>query len=648
MKLNKIAAIVLAMTAANAAHAIEGGMEATQGWPTAHQTLARTLTQSNLTLQQLNDIGDRFGKHFDSIDEARSYSAYAPYAAVPPSMPAPGVSAPSNTTAPVTVLSEAQIDKKIDSASLALKTQIQPQINTIRGDVVTVLRATAQNYQDQNAAIAYQTLNNDHQQQSIDNLDSFTTALNGTVQKQAIENIGRDDAISKNADAITDVKTVVSANTRGVVAATDAAQKAQATADTGVKAAATAQSTADAGVKAAATAQSTADQNTAQIHNLDSFTTALNGTVQKQAIENIGRDDAISKNTDAITDVKTVVSANTRGVVAATDAAQKAQATADTGVKAAATAQSTADQNTAQIHNLDSFSTALNGTVQKQAIENIGRDTAISKNADAINDVQTQVNVNGKGIVVATDAAHKAQNTADTALTATTVNKTAIETVKASAHDGDRLAKMNAAASNAQAKVYADQKAAEVEATEQPQISKMAATEQQHYNTLAVTEQQHFTALQTGVKQVQDTGAYAQKRAADAQAYAEANRQALIDTNARVAQNTADLQAQGQQQAAFEAQTNQKFSNIDKKIDNVEKKAMRGIAGANALAGLPQLNQDDTFGVAAAVGGYEGESAIAVGASAHPFESKAVTVKAGVTATNGAMGWNAGVGYSFR
>ncbi|WP_165465612.1 YadA C-terminal domain-containing protein [Enterobacter cloacae] len=332
-------------------------------------------------------------------------------------------------------------------------------------------------------------------------------------------------------------------------------------------------------------------------------------------------------------------------------AASTAQAKVYADQKAAeveATALSGAKQNAAQIHNLDSFTTALNGTVQKQAIENIVRDDAINKNANAITDVKTIVSANTRGMVAASDVAHKAQTTADTALTQAAVNKTAIETVKASAHDGDRLAKMNAAASNAQAKVYADQKAGEVVATEQPQISKMAATEQHHYNTLAATEDKHFTELQYGVKHAENTGAYAQKRAADAQAYAEANRQALIDTNTRVAQNTADIQAQGQQQAAFEAQTNQKFSNIDKKIDKVEKKAMRGIAGANALAGLPQLNQDDTFGVAAALGGYEGESAIAVGASAHPFENKAVTVKAGVTATNGAMGWNAGVGYSFK
>lgn len=143
------------------------------------------------------------------------------------------------------------------------------------------------------------------------------------------------------------------------------------------------------------------------------------------------------------------------------------------------------------------------------------------------------------------------------------------------------------------------------------------------------TRSGQFNTLSAGVKQAQDTGAYAQSRADAAYAHSEANRQALDATNKRVAQNTADIANHEQRIQSLEGQTNSKFADLNKQIDDNRKRASAGIAGVAAMANIPQVLEHQTFAIGAGAGNTDGESALAVGFSARASQN--TVVKASVS-----------------
>ena len=143
------------------------------------------------------------------------------------------------------------------------------------------------------------------------------------------------------------------------------------------------------------------------------------------------------------------------------------------------------------------------------------------------------------------------------------------------------------------------------------------------------TRSTQFNTLSAGVKQAQDTGAYAQSRADAAYAHSEANRQALDATNKRVAQNTADIANHEQRIQTLEGQTNSKFADLNKQIDDNRKRASAGIAGVAAMANIPQVLEHQTFAIGAGAGNTDGESALAVGFSARASQN--TVVKASVS-----------------
>lgn len=65
-----------------------------------------------------------------------------------------------------------------------------------------------------------------------------------------------------------------------------------------------------------------------------------------------------------------------------------------------------------------------------------------------------------------------------------------------------------------------------------------------------------------------------------------------------------------------------------------------GIAGVAAMANIPEVNSHQTFAVGVGVGGFDGQQAVAVGASARVNDN--LTVKASVAANNEEVVWGAG------
>ncbi len=93
--------------------------------------------------------------------------------------------------------------------------------------------------------------------------------------------------------------------------------------------------------------------------------------------------------------------------------------------------------------------------------------------------------------------------------------------------------------------------------------------------------------------------------------------------------------------------TNKKFNDLKNMVDDQKDKLSAGVAGAMAMAGLPQPYQPGASMVGLAGGTYQGESAIALGVSTISDNGKWVTKISGTTNSQGDVGAAVGVGYQF-
>ncbi|MEB0951061.1 YadA-like family protein [Citrobacter sedlakii] len=93
--------------------------------------------------------------------------------------------------------------------------------------------------------------------------------------------------------------------------------------------------------------------------------------------------------------------------------------------------------------------------------------------------------------------------------------------------------------------------------------------------------------------------------------------------------------------------TNKKFNDLKNMVDDQKDKLSAGVAGAMAMAGLPQPYQPGASMVGLAGGTYQGESALALGVSTISDNGKWVTKISGTTNSQGDVGAAVGVGYQF-
>ncbi|QGZ16279.1 hypothetical protein Hena1_01090 [Erwinia phage Hena1] len=138
---------------------------------------------------------------------------------------------------------------------------------------------------------------------------------------------------------------------------------------------------------------------------------------------------------------------------------------------------------------------------------------------------------------------------------------------------------------------------------------------------------------------------YVNSRVDVANANIQANRQALVNTNKAVAQNTADIANHEQRIQGLERQTNARFSNMDKRIDDNKQKADAAIAGVAAMASIPQVTEGGRFSLGAGVGNRGSQQAVAVGMSSRLSDS--VIGKASV-ANDTESQWTVGVGIAVQ
>ncbi|ECD4709320.1 hypothetical protein E1C95_22680 [Salmonella enterica subsp. enterica serovar Bonariensis] len=153
------------------------------------------------------------------------------------------------------------------------------------------------------------------------------------------------------------------------------------------------------------------------------------------------------------------------------------------------------------------------------------------------------------------------------------------------------------------------------------------------------------TGLQAQVDHKVDTTTFTQRSAvvdtrfADTQQRIDDNKAQQSKVNKAVADTLDNHEGRI---TTLENQNNKQFANLKNEIQRNEKKANAGTSTALAATGIPQVMADQNFALGAAVGGYEGESAVAVGFSARVTHS--VVVKASVgTDTQRGVGYTAGV-----
>ena len=89
------------------------------------------------------------------------------------------------------------------------------------------------------------------------------------------------------------------------------------------------------------------------------------------------------------------------------------------------------------------------------------------------------------------------------------------------------------------------------------------------------------------------------------------------------------------------------INRLENKMDREDKRLRAGIAGATATAGLPQAYTPGKSMVAAAVGGYRDQSALAVGASRITDNGKVILKLTGNVNTRGDFGGSVGAGYQW-
>lgn len=206
----------------------------------------------------------------------------------------------------------------------------------------------------------------------------------------------------------------------------------------------------------------------------------------------------------------------------------------------------------------------------------------------------------------------------------------------------DRASNLEVRADAAEGAILNTQSAAQTANDRATALETRADGTEQAIRSESQTRAQQVVQLAAGVDHAQATGDYAAARADQAYYNASLNSQAIRRTNEQVAANSAKLADHEQRIGNLEQSTNRAFADMKGKIDRVERKANAGTAAALSSAAIPQVTEYQRFALGAGLGGYESESALAVGFSSRV--SSAVVIKASVTTdSQHGFGYNAGV-----
>ena len=505
------------------------------------------------------------------------------------------------------------------------------------------------------------------------------TAINASVKKA-------EDAAKAAKDSETNAK---------------ASETAAQTAETNAKASETAAQTAETNAKAsetAAKASETAAQ-TAETNAKASETSAKASETAAQTAEtNAKASETAAKSAETNAKASETAAKTSEDNAKASETAAKS---AETNAKASETAAQTAETNakasetaakTSETNAKDSETAAKSAETNAKASKDLAEDAA-----KAAKDSETNAKSSETAAKTAETNAKASETAAQTAETKAKVSETAAQTAETNAKASETAAQT--AETNA--------KASETAAKASENMTQVFAQTAEKARDEAVLAQNKVTAEANGIKRVVQSsneqgeinketatvdgrnstavGSSAQVQGDNSSAFGSqakvvANKSVAVGQGARVLAENSVALGQGSvvdkgeintvsvgnsttkrrvtnvadginaHDAVNVKQLNEVKSSVDsvrKDLQKNDKKLRGGIAGAAALANIPQVTQAGSNLLGVGVGNYRGESAVAVGYSKANESNKVIFKMSGSATTQGDFNVGAGIGYQW-
>ena len=512
------------------------------------------------------------------------------------------------------------------------------------------------------------------------------TAINASVKKA-------EDAAKAAKDSETNAK---ASETAAQTAETNAkaSETAAQTAETNAKASETAAQTAETNAKAsetAAKASETAAQ-TAETNAKASETAAQTAETNAKASETAAQ--TAETNAKASETAAQTAETNAKASETAAKASETAAQTAETNAKTSETAAKSAENNAKA-----SETAAKTAETNAKASETAAKTSEV--NAKASETAAQTAEANAKA----------SETAAQTAETNAKASETAAKTSEDNAKDSEIAAKSaetNAKASETAAQTAeTNAKASETAAKASENMTQVFAQTAKKARDEAVLAQNKVTAEANGIKRVVQSsneqgeinketatvdgrnstavGSSAQVQGDNSSAFGSqakvvANKSVAVGQGARVLAENSVALGQGSvvdkgeintvsvgnsttkrrvtnvadginaHDAVNVKQLNEVKSSVDsvrKDLQKNDKKLRGGIAGAAALANIPQVTQAGSNLLGVGVGNYRGESAVAVGYSKANESNKVIFKMSGSATTQGDFNVGAGIGYQW-
>ena len=494
-------------------------------------------------------------------------------------------------------------------------------------------------------------------------------------------------------DAATTVTNSLTAINASVKKAEDAAKAAK-DSETAAKASETAAQTAETNAKASETAAKTAETN-AKASETAAKTSEVNAkaseTAAKSAETNAKASETAAKTAE--TNAKASETAAKTSEVNA-KASETAAQTAEANAKASETAAQTAEAN-AKASETAAQTAETNAKASETAAktsEDNAKDSEIAAksaetNAKASETAAQTAETNAKASETAAKTAEANAKASETAAQTAETNAKASETAAKSAETNAKSAETAAKASENMTQAFAQtaEKARDEAVLAQNKVTAEAngikrvvqsSNEQGEINKEAATvDGRHSTAVGSSAQVQGDNSS-----AFGSQAKVVANKAVAIGQGTRVLAENSVALGQGSvvdrgeintvsvgnattkrrvtnvadginaHDAVNVKQLNEVKSSVDsvrKDLQKNDKKLRGGIAGAAALANIPQVTQAGSNLLGVGVGNYRGESAVAVGYSKANESNKVIFKMSGSATTQGDFNVGAGIGYQW-
>ena len=459
-------------------------------------------------------------------------------------------------------------------------------------------------------------------------------------------------------DAATTVTNSLTAINASVKKAEDAAKAAK-DSETAAKASETAAQTAETNAKASETAAQTAETNA-----------KASETAAKSAETNAKASETAAQTAET----------NAKASETAAKASETAAQTAETNAKASETAAKSAENNAKA-----SETAAKTAETNAKASETAAKTSADNaKNSEiAAKSAETNAKASETAAQTAETNAKVSETAAKTAETNAKASETAAKTSETNAKDSETAAK--ASENMTQAFAQTAEKARDEAVLAQNTVTAEAngikrivqsSNEQGEINKEAATvDGRHSTAVGSSAQVQGDNSS-----AFGSQAKVVANKAVAVGQGTRVLAENSVALGQGSvvdrgeintvsvgnattkrrvtnvadginaHDAVNVKQLNEVKSSVDsvrKDLQKNDKKLRGGIAGAAALANIPQVTQAGSNLLGVGVGNYRGESAVAVGYSKANESNKVIFKMSGSATTQGDFNVGAGIGYQW-